>query len=493
MADVEPEQRGWRQIFVSRFWQHRRLHLVLLVWAAIYLPALGSLEIKGEEGRRILPAVTMLQTGNFLVPYVGSEAYFRKPPLVNWLIAASFKLTGVRNEWTARLPSVLAVLAVAIAFVTVGSRSLGSLGSLFAALVWLVNFANIEKGRLIEIEALYVSLTALAFIFWIAAYRAGKNGLRLWLAPAVFLGLGLLAKGPLPHLLFFYGPVIALLWSDRKLSLLATRAHVTALVIIFGIFAAWAAPAVLVSDPSHVARLWSREFSGRISGEGFRVSSWLMNIPRSLAYFLPWLPLALLQSNEPGGVRRAHRALLVGILVPFVAINLVPAALPRFAMPALGPAAWWFGELLSHNNLRWPRWLGAKSFSAKSRNWLVLVLVALTCFALLVYAFLIVPHLQSREKVRKHARQIDAVVPANTPLYAVDPQYQPYLFYVHAPIRYARTIDELPPDTRFFLVQGRNEREAQTTNRWSPHRAQLVLRIKDYRSHEIIVFAVSSF
>ena len=434
----------------------------------------------------------MLQSGNFLVPYVGSEAYFRKPPLVNWLVAASFKLTGVRNEWTARLPSVFAVLAVAIAFVTVGSASLGSLGSLFAALVWLVNFANVEKGRLIEIEALYVSLTALAFIFWIAAYRADKSGLRLWLAPAVFLGLGLLAKGPL-HLLFFYGPVIALLWSNGKLSLLATRAHVIALVILFGIFAAWAAPAVLVSDSSRVARLWSREFSGRVSGEGFRFASWLMNIPRSLAYFLPWLPLALLQFDQPVDVRQRNRALLVGILVPFVAINLLPAALPRFAMPALGPAAWWFGELVSHNNLRWPRWLGGKSFSAKSRNWLVLVLVALTCFALLVYAFLIVPHLQSREKVRKHARQIDAVVPANTPLYAVDPQYQPYLFYVHAPIRYARTIEELPPDTRFFLVQARDEREAETTTHWSPRRAQLVLRIKDYRNHEVIVFAVSSF
>src|ERR1043166_1254043 len=30
---------------------------VFLCWAAIYLPGLGTLEIKGEEGRRILPAV----------------------------------------------------------------------------------------------------------------------------------------------------------------------------------------------------------------------------------------------------------------------------------------------------------------------------------------------------------------------------------------------------------------------------------------------------
>ncbi len=116
--------------------------IVLLIWAAIYLPGLGSLEIKGEEGRRILPAVTMLETGDFLIPHVGSEPYFRKPPLVNWLVAASFKLTGQRNEWTARLPSALCVLAVALAFITVARASLGANGSLIAALIWMVEFRH---------------------------------------------------------------------------------------------------------------------------------------------------------------------------------------------------------------------------------------------------------------------------------------------------------------------------------------------------------------
>jgi 4-amino-4-deoxy-L-arabinose transferase-like glycosyltransferase len=134
----------------------RSLFIVLAVWAAIYLSALGSLEIKGEEGRRILPAVTMLETGNYIVPQVGSEQYFSKPPLVNWLVAASFKIFGVRNEWTGRLPSALCVLAVAVAFITVARRSLGAAGSTIAALIWLTNWGIIEKGRFIEIEALYV-------------------------------------------------------------------------------------------------------------------------------------------------------------------------------------------------------------------------------------------------------------------------------------------------------------------------------------------------
>src|SRR5438876_9816408 len=144
------------------------LLVVLLVWAVIYLPALGSLAIKGEEGRRILPAIRMLETADYIVPQVGSNPYFRKPPLVNWLVAMSFRFFGARNEWTARLPSALAVLAVALAFVTVARVSLGPKGSMTAALIWLTNIGMIEKGRLNVIEGLYVSLCGLAIIFWLS-------------------------------------------------------------------------------------------------------------------------------------------------------------------------------------------------------------------------------------------------------------------------------------------------------------------------------------
>src|SRR4030095_5257703 len=69
-------------------------------------------EIKGEEGRRILPAVEMLAHGNWLVPYVGGGPYLGKPPLMNLAIALSMKRLGRRDEWAARLPSALAVLAL---------------------------------------------------------------------------------------------------------------------------------------------------------------------------------------------------------------------------------------------------------------------------------------------------------------------------------------------------------------------------------------------
>src|SRR5881398_3992255 len=193
--------------------------IVLLVWSVVYLPALGSLAVKGEEGRRILPAIQMLKTGDYVVPQVGSNPYFRKPPLVNWLAAGSFKFFGARNEWTARLPSALAVLAVAIAFVTVARMSLGPTGSMAAALIWLTNIGMIEKGRLIEIEALYVSLCGLAIIFWLSFSVQRKSAWLIWVSAAIFLGLGLLAKGP-THLIFFYAIVFAVVWHLKEWRLL---------------------------------------------------------------------------------------------------------------------------------------------------------------------------------------------------------------------------------------------------------------------------------
>src|SRR5947209_9422011 len=92
----------------------RDVVLIVVMWGAIYLPWLGTPELRSEEGHRVLPAIEMLKTGNFLVPSIGGQPYLRKPPLVNWMIAGVFKLTDTRNEWTARLPSALSVLVASL-------------------------------------------------------------------------------------------------------------------------------------------------------------------------------------------------------------------------------------------------------------------------------------------------------------------------------------------------------------------------------------------
>jgi 4-amino-4-deoxy-L-arabinose transferase-like glycosyltransferase len=463
---------------------------VVLVWAVVYLPALGSIAIKGEEGRRILPAVRMLETGNYIVPQVGSSPYYRKPPLVNWLVAASFKFCGVRNEWTARLPSALSVLAVAVAFVTVARASLGSRGSIIAAIIWLTNIGIIEKGRLIEIEALYVSLCGLAIIFWLSSFLEKKSPWLMWLPASVFLGLGLLAKGP-THLLFFYGIVITVLACFKDWRVLFHPAHFVALVVMVGIAAAWAIP-FLNSTTSQVAmEKWSGQYTGRLKSSDFKFSDWIQNAPRGLIYFLPWLllfPFARFSKLQEQSEQRLARALSWGIAVPFLAVNLVPGGLPRYSMPAIVPTSWLLGMICAGNALQFPRlWMR----DARILNKIVAAFVGLGLVIGAIGYPVTAIVLKNRQQVKKAAAEINALVPPNETLYGVNPDYQPVFFYLKAPVEYVRDLESLPSNARYFLVRNNNEAKAVAAQKWAPLRARPIARVRDYSKREMVLFKVA--
>jgi 4-amino-4-deoxy-L-arabinose transferase-like glycosyltransferase len=468
----------------------RAVLVVLLVWAVIYLPALGSIAIKGEEGRRILPAIGMLKSGNYIVPEVGGNPYFRKPPLVNWLVAASFRIFGVRNEWTARLPSAIAVLAVAIAFITVARASLGPRGSIIAALIWMTNIGMIEKGRLIEIEALYISLCGLAIIFWLSFLVQRKSPWLIWVPASIFLGLGLLAKGP-THLIFFYSIVLAVLWQMKKWRLLIHPAHFAGLAIMLAIFAAWAIP-FLHSTTTHVAAVkWSNQFTGRLQGLDFKFVNWIQNIPRGLIYFLPWVllfPFVRFSKFHDYAEQRLARALAWGIAVPFLALNLVPGAVPRYSMPVIAPASWLLAMSYAGHALQWP-W----EKETIGRTWakIVALFVALGLVIGAIGYPLTAVVLRNRQQVKKAAAEINSMVPPNETLYAVDPEYQPVFFYVKAPLQYVSDVQELPVDAHYFLVQSDKEPEATNTPRWTSRRAHLRARVLDYRKRELLLYEVA--
>jgi 4-amino-4-deoxy-L-arabinose transferase-like glycosyltransferase len=456
------------------------------------LPSLGLFEIKGEEGRRILPGMAMLETGNYLVPQVGGEDYFRKPPLINWLVAASFKLFQVRNEWTARAPSVLCVLFVALAFVTVARRTLGPGGSLIAALVWLTNVGILQKGRLIEIEALYVSLCALALIFWLSWWREQRSPWLTWVVPWIFLGLGWLAKGPI-HLFFFYAVVLAVLWQTKQWRLLWHPAHFAGIALMLGIFAAWAIPFMHASESGKAVSKWSTQVSTRFTGEIFNFVVWITVLPRAVGHFLPWvllLPLIRFGRFADETSSRIARGLLWGAAVPLVAVSLAPGSAPRYSMPSLAPFCWLMGMVFAENALVEPAWLqwAEKPLFRRAATLFVALAVAAGLIGYPVAAVLS----RHGQKVKNIAEKINGVVPPNETLYAVDPNYQPFFFYMHSPVKYLSSVEELPWETRYFLVRPLHEQSASQLQKWAPRQVHQVLRVKDYRNQTVIVFAVDS-
>ena len=72
----------------------------LVLWGI----CLGNLPLRDwDEGTRALVAREIYRTGNWLHPTLQGESYLLKPPLMDWLIALSYKLFGVQ-EFSTRLP-----------------------------------------------------------------------------------------------------------------------------------------------------------------------------------------------------------------------------------------------------------------------------------------------------------------------------------------------------------------------------------------------------
>jgi 4-amino-4-deoxy-L-arabinose transferase-like glycosyltransferase len=379
----------------------RAIVAVALLWAGIYLPGLGTLQLQHEEPRRALPALHMLASGDWLVPRVGSDPYLRKPPLLNWAIALSCKLQGV-SEWAVRLPSVLATFALAITIVGVaGRRWLGYEGALIAAIFFLANLTMVESGRLAELEALYVSFTGIALVLWMTSWRQQAGYWQLWLLPAPFLALGMLTKGP-THLIFYYGVVLPVLVLGKDARSLRHPAHLLSLAVIVGALLCWAIPcsiAVSSHNPIGVWRFWWDQLASRASAESdqhFRISTWLLNGPQTLKNFLPWtllLPLlwrkdtVALIANAADATPR-DRALFQGarwgMVATTVLMILLPNSSPRYIYPLVVVPCLLLGRALTaENGSGLPVWLPS---IWRRVNLLLLTIVSLGIVAMPLFA-----------------------------------------------------------------------------------------------------------
>jgi hypothetical protein len=162
--------------------------------------------------------------------------------------------------------------------------------------------------------------------------------------PHVVLGVSLLAKGPLPNLLFYYAIVVAVLWRAGELRRLWHPAHLVGLAVMAGIFLAWEIP--YMKDPEaarYAADVWRQQSLGRLQGY-FDFAAWLANFPRALSNHLPWVlfaPLLWRRDFLPLGSREwaLFRGTRVAVVASFFGILLLPGMLPRYTLPLLAPFA----------------------------------------------------------------------------------------------------------------------------------------------------------
>lgn len=159
------------------------------------------LELMAEEPRRSIIAIEMLWSGDFAIPHIYEEIYYNKPPLYNWLIAASMYVFGT-GEWAARLPGSLSFLLTAFILFKIASRHLSHKVSLFVAFAYITSIDLLFYGSVntAEIDIFYSLITVLQ-VYAIFHYKQSGEYLKLFVFSYLLAAVGVLTKG-IPSIAF---------------------------------------------------------------------------------------------------------------------------------------------------------------------------------------------------------------------------------------------------------------------------------------------------
>src|SRR5262249_48323327 len=142
----------------------------------------------------------MLTHGDWIVPTLNRQPFYDKPPLLYWLVAASFRLFGT-NEWAARLVPALAAFCTVLATYVLGRGIVGLRSPFLAALALGLTVGFVQVGRIVILDSLLTVFVTVALFTAHEAVRGQRLRWRWWMASAVCCALGVLAKGPIAFVL----------------------------------------------------------------------------------------------------------------------------------------------------------------------------------------------------------------------------------------------------------------------------------------------------
>jgi 4-amino-4-deoxy-L-arabinose transferase-like glycosyltransferase len=175
--------------------------LAILAGLVLFLPFIGITHLfDWDEINFAESAREMLLTGDYLNVQINFEHFREKPPLFIWMQVLSMKLFGI-NEFAARFPNTICSIFTLTALYRVGQRVHGHRFGLMWMLVYLgsvLPFFYFKSGLIDPWFNLFTFL-GIAYFAYYFIYKQSRR-LNLVLA-AVFIGLGILTKGPVALLI----------------------------------------------------------------------------------------------------------------------------------------------------------------------------------------------------------------------------------------------------------------------------------------------------
>jgi 4-amino-4-deoxy-L-arabinose transferase-like glycosyltransferase len=296
-----------------------------------------------DEPRYAVIAREMRETGQWILPRLNGAIYPEKPPFFFWMVNLSVFFLGEDSELANRLPSALAGLITIFLTFFFGERLFSSRTGFLSGLILATCLCFPQLSRWMMLDSLMTLLFLLTLFCFYLGYEKDEGRRRYYLLAGLFMGLGVLTKGPLAYLSLpiflifaFFQKELKKFWCcDLFLGFL-----VSVTVVLM-----WLIPACLMGGEGYTKLILFEQTGGRLFGNIKHSHSkpFFFYFIRFPIEFIPWivfLPTAFVLALQKDEAIKKKGLLFLSVwfILIFILLTFSKGKKDNYLLP-LYPAA----------------------------------------------------------------------------------------------------------------------------------------------------------
>ena len=191
--------------------------LLISISAAILLSNVSLRDLwDPDETRYAVIAREMKVSGDWILPHLNGSVYAEKPPFFFWVLNLSTFVFGQQTEFAHRLPSALAALITIYITFLLGERLFNTRVGLVSGLMLATCVLFPQVSRWVILDPLFTLFCVLTVFYLHKGFEESEGHRKAYLCTGLFMGLGVLTKGPVAYLPLLVFLVYALLFKDVR-------------------------------------------------------------------------------------------------------------------------------------------------------------------------------------------------------------------------------------------------------------------------------------
>src|ERR1700683_1573863 len=145
--------------------------LLLLLTAGIYIGCAATPALIDEaDCGHAIASRELLQTGDWAVLHINGIRWLEKPPLLFWMVAASYRVLG-QSAFSTRLPIAIVMILLVLLLYEFGRRWFGERAGFYSGLIMATSFGVFLNTRAMIAEALYTLAFTIVFYLFLRAWE----------------------------------------------------------------------------------------------------------------------------------------------------------------------------------------------------------------------------------------------------------------------------------------------------------------------------------